>query len=380
MPDLADAVARFGDMLRAEGMPVGPDRSARFAQAITVVGADTEQELYWCALATLVSDPAQLPAFESVFARVFRGVVDAAEQRGQQASVGSLGTRSAGTPSVDGRSAGAGRPKDVDVPAIASAGERLSTRDFAELTAEELTLLAGLMRDLELRTPPRRSRRQRRAPTGHRVDLRSSLRRARRTGGYPVRLERTAPRTKPRRLVVLCDISGSMQPYARAMLQLLYCAARGPHAEAFTFATRLTRLTPALTGRPGDALNRAGHLAPDWSGGTRIAAAIEDFLRDYGRRGMARGAVVLIISDGWESGDPDRLRGAMAALSRLAFRVVWANPRTARPRYEPLAGGMAAAWPYCDAVVSAHRLDALPDLLAALADPVRQRVVGSPPA
>jgi uncharacterized protein with von Willebrand factor type A (vWA) domain len=179
---------------------------------------------------------------------------------------------------------------------------------------------------------------------------------------------------------VLCDISGSMQPYARAMLQLLYCAAHGPKAEVFAFATRLTRLTPALDGRPGDALDRAGHLAPDWSGGTRIAAAIREFLRQRGRRGMARGAVVLVISDGWESGDPTELGNAMAALSRLAFRIVWANPRTARPRYEPKAGGMAAAWPYCDAVVSAHRLDALPDLLAALADPIRQRHVGFPPA
>jgi hypothetical protein len=224
------------------------------------------------------------------------------------------------------------------------------------------------MRELVLRTPVRRSRRQRRSPAGRRIDLRSSLRRARRTGGYPIRLDRTAERVTPRRLVVLCDISGSMQPYARAMLQLLYCAARGPHAEAFAFATRLTRLTPALaSGRPGDALERAGHLAPDWSGGTRIAAAVREFVRDYGRRGMARGAVVLIISDGWESGEPAELGTAMAALARLAYRVVWANPRTARPGYEPLAGGMAAAWPHCDAVVSAHRLDALPELLAAIA-------------
>jgi uncharacterized protein with von Willebrand factor type A (vWA) domain len=114
-------------------------------------------------------------------------------------------------------------------------------------------------------------------------------------------------------------------------------------------------------------------LAPDWSGGTRIAAAIHAFLRDHGRRGMARGAIVLIISDGWEGDDPASLGRAMAVLSRLAYRVVWANPRTARPDYRPLAGGMAAAWPHCDAVVSAHRLDALPELLDALADPVRRR-------
>jgi uncharacterized protein len=368
MPDdLAATIAAFGTALRAAGLPAGPDRCARFTHAITTIEPTTTQELYWCALATLISDPTQLPILDAVFGAVFRGLIDPAEQRGQHPNMAS------GTPSVDSRSNGsAGPPREVTLP-IASAGERLSTRDFAELTDEELARLSDLMRELALRTPPRRSRRQRPAPTGHRVDLRASLRTARRTGGYPLRLERTTTRTKPRRLVVLCDISGSMQPYARAMLQLLYCTAHGQKAETFTFATRLTRLTRALTGRPADALALAGHLAPDWSGGTRIAAALQTFLREGGRRGMARGAVVLIISDGWEGGDPTELGRAMAALSRLAFRIVWANPRTAQIGYRPLTGGMAAAWPYCDAVVSAHRLDALPDLLTALADPVRRR-------
>jgi uncharacterized protein with von Willebrand factor type A (vWA) domain len=165
-----------------------------------------------------------------------------------------------------------------------------------------------------------------------------------------------------------------MEPYARAMLQLLYCAAGGNRAEVFTFATRLTRVTRALTTtRPGLALERAGRAAPDWSGGTRIGAAIKAFNDGYGRRGLARGAVVLIISDGWETGDPTPLGREMARLSRLAYRIVWANPRTQSPRYQPLVGGMAVAWPHCDAVVSAHRLTALADLVTALADPVRRR-------
>ena len=367
MPDLAAVVAGFGTALRAAGLPVGPDRCARFGQAVTVLAPTTTRELYWCALATLTSDPAQLPAFDAVFGAVFDGLLDPATQRGQHRGVGSSGDM----PTVGGRSSGPSR--EVELP-VAGAAARLSTRDFADLADDELATIATLMRALTLRTPLRRSRRQRSAPAGHHVDLRASLRRARRTGGYPVRLERTTARVRPRRLVVLCDISGSMQPYARAMLQLLYCATGGAHAEAFSFATRLTRLTPALAGRrPGDALAAAGRLAPDWSGGTRIAAALHSFLRDHGRRGMARGAIVLIISDGWDGDDPASLGRAMAALSRLAYRVVWANPRTARPDYRPLAGGMAAAWPHCDAVVSAHRLDALPELLDALADPVRRR-------
>jgi uncharacterized protein with von Willebrand factor type A (vWA) domain len=158
------------------------------------------------------------------------------------------------------------------------------------------------------------------------------------------------------------------------MLQLLYCAAGGAEAEVFTFATRLTRLTGTLAhARPDVALHRAGEAAPDWLGGTRIGEAIGQFNNGYGRRGMARGAVVVIISDGWDTGDPQKLRREMERLSRVAHRIVWVNPRTQSPEYRPLAGGMAAAWPYCDAVVSAHSLSALDDLTAALAHPGHRR-------
>ena len=174
--------------------------------------------------------------------------------------------------------------------------------------------------------------------------------------------------------MVLCDISGSMEPYARAMIQLLYCAAGGARAEVFSFATRLTRLTPALARQqPGRALERAGQAAPDWLGGTMIGASLKEFNDVYGRRGMARGAVIVIISDGWDTGDPEVLRREMERLSLVAFRIVWVNPRTKSARFQPLAGGMAAAWPHCDAIVSAHSLAALDDLADAVADPVRRR-------
>jgi len=194
-----------------------------------------------------------------------------------------------------------------------------------------------------------------------------------------VKLARTAARVRPRRVVVLCDISGSMEPYARAMLQLLYCVSRAgsyrgtglagaARTEVFTFATRLTRITPELSAPAfRTVLERAGRAAPDWSGGTRIGAAVKEFNDAYGCQGMARGAVILIISDGWETGDPALLAGQMARLSRVAHRIVWANPRTKSQRYRPEVSGMAAAWPYCDAVVSAHNLNALDDLIAALA-------------
>jgi uncharacterized protein with von Willebrand factor type A (vWA) domain len=165
------------------------------------------------------------------------------------------------------------------------------------------------------------------------------------------------------------------------MIQLLYCAAGGARAEVFSFATRLTRLTPALArSLPGPALQRAGQAAPDWLGGTKIGAALKEFNDCYGRRGMARGAVVVIISDGWDTGDPDVVRREMERLSLVAYRIVWVNPRAKNSSYQPLAGGMAAAWPHCDAVVSAHTVRALDGLTEALADPVRRRAEVRPVA
>jgi uncharacterized protein with von Willebrand factor type A (vWA) domain len=384
MVDLATLAARFAAQLRVAGLPVGPERSSRFAEAVTLVHPQSLPELYWCALATLVADPADIAVLDQVFAVVFGGLSDPAALRGDaNAPQMRAGSDPAPVPRMDGTSHEliAGDPADASdgsaseepgeespYPALAAATERLGTRDFATLSADELSRLAAVMRELRLATPLRRSRRYEPGSRGRRIDLRTTLRQAQRTGGYPVRLSRHRLRARPRRLVVLCDISGSMQPYARAMLQLVYCAASGPRAEVFTFATRLTRLTKVLgRTRPDLALARAGKAAPDWSGGTRIGEALKVFLDRYGARGMARGAVVLIISDGWETGDAELLRVQMARLSRLAYRIVWANPRTASARYEPLVAGMAAAWPYCDSVVSAHTIAALGDLLEALA-------------
>ncbi|NMH96338.1 VWA domain-containing protein [Pseudonocardia sp. K10HN5] len=378
-------VARFAAACHDAGLPVGPERAERLARAVVLVAPRTVRRLYWCALATVVSDPAQIPVFDRVFGAVFGGPVDVAESRGDPnapAPAGGPGrgeprggdTRGGGVLHLAPGTAAAAGGVEAPLPAIASAAERLAGRDFDELSPAELLTLSTAMSRLRVAIPPRRSRRTRRASHGPRVDLRSTLRTARRTTGVPITLVRRTPRQRPRLLVVLCDISGSMAPFARALLQLLYCAGGGAGAEVFTFATRLTRLTPVLApSTPAIALRRAGRLAPDWSGGTRIGEALKEFLDAHGARGMARGAVVLIISDGWETGDPALLRTQMARLSRLAHRIVWANPRTRVPGYRPLVGGMAAAWPYCDAVVSAHSLAAIDDLLAALADTTPNR-------
>lgn len=391
--DLAALAARFAARLRSEGLPVGPDRATRFAAAVALADPGTVRELYWCGLATLVGDPGEIPTFDRVFGLVFRGLDEPSADRGDPNSppfragaepappAGRADDDAIGVPAaLAGEQVAGVSPAEepsTEEPAaespfaaLAAAAERLGGRDFATLSPDELGRLVALMRQLSLATPLRRTRRYQPGSRGRRVDLRTTMRLAQRSGGFPVRLARHRLRLRRRRLVVLCDISGSMEPYARALLQLLYSAvaAGGVRTEVFTFATRLTRLTKVLAKvRPEKALERAGKAAPDWSGGTRIGEALKTFLDRYGARGVARGAVVLIISDGWETGDAALLREQMARLSRLAYRIVWANPRTASPHYQPLVAGMAAAWPYCDAVVSAHSLWALEDLLAALA-------------
>ena len=394
-PDVASLAAGLGSALHAAGLPVGPDRCERLARAVTVMAASSVADLHACALATLVSDPSQVNTFEQVFAALFgvappplRGMPTAPPQTVSQRGDQDGGPPPSGTQHgpdswqsgmhiADTGSAADDEPEPESgtpgVHRVASAAERLRGRDFTELSGAELQQLVTLMREMALSIPPRRTRRYRRARDGKRPDLRGTLRQARRSGGETIRLARQAPRARPRRLVVLCDISGSMEPYARALLMLLYCINGGQlrggpsRPEVFSFATRLTRLTPALAAAsPDTMLAKAAEAAPDWSGGTRIGAALKEFNDRYGARGLARGAVVLVISDGWETGEPALLGEQMARLSRIAHRIVWANPRTQSPRYRPEVGGMAAAWPYCDAVVSAHSIDALDDLLAAL--------------
>jgi hypothetical protein len=396
MADLASVVARFAAELHAAGLPVGPDRAERFARAITVVAPRTLLGLRACAHATLSLSHDHDAVIDAVFDAVFGGRSDPAENRGDPNAPPVPRERAressaipARHPSPDGappdpqpgsrarsprRSDDRDDGEEVELASPGTDVERLKHREFSELEPDELAALAGVMAALRIATPSRRSRRQRPAASGREVDLRASLRTAHRTGGHPLRLVRRRRRDQPRRLVVLCDISGSMEPYARAMLQLLYCAAGATRAEVFVFATQLTRLTPVLArSLPGPALAKAGAAAPDWSGGTRIGAAMTEFLDRYGRRGMARGAVVMVISDGWETGDPTALGTAMVRLSRLAYRIIWVNPRTQSARYQPLVGGMAAAWSHCDAVVSAHRVDALDDLVAALKGSGRTR-------
>lgn len=382
-PDLATLAAGFAKLLHDAGVPVTPERAVRFAAAVRLADPTTVDALYWVARVTLVDRHDQFETFDRVFTQLFGGAVDSADHRGDtQAPTLSPnlqpgprvrpGNASAGTSDVPGVATPSGEATATEDTGgrpmmTASVDERLRHKDFADCTPEELAQLRRLIAELRLAAPRRRSRRTAYATRGRRLDLRRTLRRAHRTGGDAVRWSHRTRRQRPRRVVLIADVSGSMEPYARVYLQLLQGAVRGAQAEAFVLATRLTRLTRALaTGHSDAALARAADVAPDWSGGTRLGEALKAFVDRYGRRGLARGAVVVIVSDGWERADPSLLGEQMARLARLAYRIVWVNPRSAAESYQPLVGGMAAALPHVDVLVSGHSLDALDDVVAAM--------------
>jgi len=382
--DLAAITAAFGRLLHAAGLPVSPERSGRFAQAIACASPATVDEIYWIGRITLIAEHSHVEVFDRVFRQVFEGVVDVADGRGDTNEPAPPHTRPGsdrrpGEAARDGESqpspAQPGATHDADpdrneehaIIAAASTDDRLRSKDFAAWTPEELVSLRALIAELHVAPPTRSSRRYVPRRPGDRLDLRATLRRSHRTAGDPVRqvLRRRKPRR--RRVVLIADISGSMEPYARAYLHLLHGAVRATKAEAFVFATRLTRLTRDLTTRNADlALQKASLRAPDWSGGTRIGQALTAFNDEFGRRGVARGAIIVIVSDGWERDDPAVISEQMARLARLAHRIVWVNPRSANEQFEPLVGGMAAALPYVDTMVSGHSLAAISGLLEAI--------------
>jgi uncharacterized protein with von Willebrand factor type A (vWA) domain len=376
--DLPPLVGALGRRLHDAGVPVTPARSADLARALALVEPVSRRRLYWTARAVLVSDPSQVTAFDAVFWSVFGDgapdePVELEDVRTVPAPADDRPAPERGVVAGQGASMmpGEGRDKgeEVEVPvALASDEERLASRRFDALAPHELAQLYRLMTRLRLATPERRTRRYERAAHGRQVDLRRTLRASRRTGGEPLRLAHRRRRIVRRRLVLLCDISGSMEPYARAYLQFLTVAAgSGPDAEAFVFATRLTRLTRALASRnPERAIQRAAAAAPDWSSGTRIGDALKAFNDRHGRRGMARGAVVVILSDGWERGDPRLVGIQMERLARLAHRIVWVNPRRGASAFSVEAGGMVAALPHVDAFVSGHSFQALGEVVAAI--------------
>jgi uncharacterized protein with von Willebrand factor type A (vWA) domain len=389
--DLPALVGAFSRRLHEAGVAVSAERATRFAHSLTLVAPVSRRRLYWTARSVFVSDFAQVQAFDAVFAAVFgsgprgealipddaRQVPAAADDRPRASRPparelsGAEDIWSAGSSPPPRRGARDQAERELPVPVAASDEETIRAKRFDALGADELAQLYRLMSKLRLATAQRRTRRAERYRHGASIDMRRTLRASMRTGGDPIRLARRRRRVVRRRIVLLCDISGSMEPYARAYLQFVTCAAgsgMGANgSEVFAFATRLTRLTRALRSRnPDRAIAQAAATAPDWSSGTRIGDALKSFNDRHGRRGMARGAVVVILSDGWERGDPTLVGREMERLARLAYRIVWVNPRAAAAGFAPRAGGMAAALPFCDALVSGHTLNALEQVADAI--------------
>jgi uncharacterized protein with von Willebrand factor type A (vWA) domain len=340
------ALTRFGRALREAGLPVGTDQIAEFCQAAALLEPG---ELYWAGRATLLSRPEEGARYDQVFAEFF-GLPASAQARGRLAV------------SVSGAI------EEAADTGLASPDELLREKSFAGCSDEELAVLARLIAESSFVPPPRRSRRLAPAPKGA-PDLRRTLRRSLRSGGEPLERAWRRRQPRPRRLVLLLDVSGSMAEHARALVLFAHAAVRADsRSEVFCFGTRLTRLTRALAAsRPDEALAGAAALAPDRGAGTRIGESFKAFLDEYGHRGLARGAVVVICSDGLEIGEPDLLAEQAGRLARLAHRVVWLNPLKADLAYEPLSRGMRAALPHIDGFASGHNLRSLDEVRAVLA-------------
>jgi uncharacterized protein len=383
--DRAAFATAFAARLRGAGVPVGFTAAADFTRALGVVPPGSRTSLYWTARTTLVRRHADLPVFDAVFAAVFHEgelAMDPHARRipGKAAASGDTHVPMPDAPA--GADSGGGLPWATLPPAVAGAEDsdspigfplRLPTElagladvPFEQLTPAQLAQLGSWLEAALTSWPTRRSRRTRIAAGGSRIAIRPTVARARRTGWEPIELVRVRPIDRPRRIVLLCDVSQSMQAQATAYLHLMRAFTLRSDAEVFAFATRLTRLTPVLAHRSAEAaIEQATMLVTDRFGGTRIATNIQTLLRSR-HSNAVRGAVVVVGSDGWDSDSPEEIAAAMARLRRRAYRVLWMNPRAAAPQFRPTVSTMAAALPYCDQLLPADTFGSLAAVVRAV--------------
>jgi len=371
----ADAViSRLGSLaalLRAQGSRVGVGELLDAHRALDAIDCASREDSRLALRTVLCSGRVDLQRFDAAFLAVFGdGTVGADDRADPLQELGAVTRAALPRAAIPGS---ATQPRAANeltaIPAAWSDVELLRHKDFAQYSEAEMALARELIARLARRGPTRVSRRTRpvRRRRGHTPDLRRVLRASLRTGGEPFHRHWRAPTRRQRPVVLVCDVSGSMTPYARMLLQYLHASvAARRRVEAFAFGTRLTRITNELGGRDHDrALERAAEAVADFSGGTRIGAALAELNRMHGRR-VGRGAVVVVLSDGWDRGDPELLETEMARLRRSAHRLVWLNPLAAHPDFEPLTRGMRAAVPHTDELLAGNSLASLEELACIL--------------
>ncbi|HZD09868.1 MAG TPA: VWA domain-containing protein [Candidatus Binatia bacterium] len=362
----------FGRLLRRLGIDVNPGRMIELVQALDYVNLARRDDFYHTIRSLLVHRHDQLPLFDRAFELFWRrhnvdgfdvelfDAVSAKRSPKLQLAHQILAKESEHA---------SAEPEDeldevIEIVQSYSERERLREKDFGELTKDEVESVRRFMSELVWQLGQKRTRRFRRGRSA-RLDLRRLMRRNLRFGGELLELPTRQQKVKPRQLVIVADVSGSMQNYTRLLLYFVYSLLEGlsQKVEAFVFSTRLSRITRELRSRELDeALERVARSVPDWSGGTRIGDALKVFNFRWGRRVLAGGAVVILISDGWDRGDPELLAEEMARLQRSCHRLIWLNPLLGSPAYEPLTRGMQAALPYVDDFLPVHNLASLEDL------------------
>ena len=365
-PPMLDAAVAFGRILRGAGLRVGTDRLVEFARALEELDASRRDDVYWAGRITLVSRPEEIETYDRAFELFWESGADARARPRPKTRVSIPEPDRSVMPSKERAERNEGGEEAVRLRY--SPVEVLRTKDFALYSQKEFAELHRLLADLRLSGALKRSRRLEPAHRG-RHDPRRTLRGAMRTGGETLRHRFRRARIQPRKVVLLCDVSGSMGPYSRALLRFLHAGVvSGARLEAFSMGTKLTRITRELATRDPDvALRQAAGAVRDISGGTRLGDTLKEFVDRWGQRGIARGAVVVILSDGWDRGDVSVLAEQMQRLSRLAYRVIWVNPLKSAPGYKPLAAGMAAALPHVDVFLSGHNFESLEELAGAIA-------------
>ncbi len=366
----------FARILRGAGVDVPLDSVIVFVSALNQTGLENRDDVYWAAYSTLIRRHEDTQIFDRAFAVFWDQLiaVDTTSYEQQTESVTLL--IDSEEENSDDSSTETLNEDENTIALRFSNIETLREKDFAAYTDTELREAEQFMSSLKLAGPPKRSLRlQKTNRKGTRHDIRRTMRATLQHDGEPIERYWREPSTKLRRLVVLLDISGSMEPYARALLRFMHAAVVGrQRVEAFTLGTRLTRITRELTSRdPDRALAQTSAQVADWSGGTRLGECLQNFNNNWGVGSLARGSIFVILSDGWDRGEPKVLAEQMLRLQRVAYRVIWGNPLKVSPGYAPLARGMAAAMPYIDEFVEGHSLEALRELTEVISKESNER-------